>query len=255
MLHNYQIELTTRCNFKCWYCTGRQMPQQDMEWSTFTEIINTVPRGKTVSLQGEGEPTLWQYWAKGIQYVAERDLIPYSIINGSIVDVELLSKYFPHIGISLDTLDSAEADKIGRFNINKVLNNIELLAAAMPNRVNIHVTKIDTDTSAVVNWAKERRLQCIVQPLQTKQDYQVIYPSNFKTPIKEILVSDEMLMCNYLSGNKYHYYTVSGKKLPCCYIKENVLAFDVITAAAQMKAGVVPEHCNGCRNLHNVKGL
>jgi wyosine [tRNA(Phe)-imidazoG37] synthetase (radical SAM superfamily) len=229
------------------------MPQQDMEWSTFVVIINTVPPGKTVSLQGEGEPTLWQHWSKGIQYVADRNLIPYSIINGSVVDVELLSKYFPRIGISIDTLDSTEANKIGRYNIDKVLSNIELLSAAMPNRVNIHVTKIDKDTSAVVNWAKERKLQCIVQSLQIKKDYQVIYPANFKTPIKQMPGSDKTITCNYLSGNKYHYYTVSGKKLPCCYIKENVTAFNAITAAAQMKAGVVPEHCNGCRNLHTVQ--
>ena len=252
MLHNYQIELTTRCNFNCWYCTGRQMPQQDMSWDTYSDIISKIPENQVVMLQGEGEPTLWPHWGEGIRYAAERKLIPYSIINGSRVDVALIAEFFPRIGISLDTVDASEADQIGRYNLSKVLNNIELLAAAMHGQVVLHITKIGTNTAAVLHWAKERNLRCISQPLQHKQDYQVIYPANFKIPIKQLTGSSKELSCGYLHSGKYRYYTVSGTQLPCCYIKENAETFNASAAVALMNSGEVPVHCAGCRNLKSL---
>ena len=51
-----QIEITTRCNFDCFYCAGRLMRQGDMPYETFTWLIDQhiakygVPG--VVSLQG-----------------------------------------------------------------------------------------------------------------------------------------------------------------------------------------------------------
>lgn len=34
-----QLEITTRCNFDCFYCSGREMRQGDMHYETFTGLI------------------------------------------------------------------------------------------------------------------------------------------------------------------------------------------------------------------------
>jgi molybdenum cofactor biosynthesis enzyme MoaA len=60
-----QFEITTRCNFTCFYCAGRHMRQGDMLYETFAALlerdiaIHGVPN--VVPLQGEGEPTLHHY--------------------------------------------------------------------------------------------------------------------------------------------------------------------------------------------------
>lgn len=53
-----QIEPTTRCNFNCHFCIGRQMPQRDMGVEIFENIIQLFPEIEHIELQGEGEPLL-----------------------------------------------------------------------------------------------------------------------------------------------------------------------------------------------------
>lgn len=106
----YQLEITTRCNFDCFYCAGRDMPQQDMAWDTFVRIVDRIPgRGSMVSLQGEGEPSLHPKFEAMAQHVATRGHQAYTILNASRIDAERLSRLFPTVGISVDTLDAHRA--------------------------------------------------------------------------------------------------------------------------------------------------
>lgn len=243
MLHRYQLEVTTRCNFDCWYCTGRQMVQRDMDWDTFTKIVDSIPAGATVMLQGEGEPTLWPHWWRGVEYAVQRGLVPYSIINGSRVDVPQTDKLFPRIGVSLDTVDAAEASAIGRHNVTKVLANIELLHAAMPGRLTIYITHVARDTKPLIRWLMQRELRYVIQPLQAKTDYQVVYPQGMTRP-QSVAVKRS---CRLI--DTHHYFTADGTELPCCYIKRDWQTFKLEEAKAQLANGLVPRHCQGCSQL------
>ena len=35
----HQIEITTKCNFRCFYCAGRTMPQRHMTEATMNDIL------------------------------------------------------------------------------------------------------------------------------------------------------------------------------------------------------------------------
>lgn len=52
------IEPTTRCNFRCWYCIGRSMEQADIRTDQFARMLDHFPAVKTIALVGEGEPLL-----------------------------------------------------------------------------------------------------------------------------------------------------------------------------------------------------
>ena len=241
-----QIEVTTRCNFDCWYCTGRQYEKHsDMEWGTFLETLDRVPYGATVQLQGEGESTLWKHWREAVALAASRFNI-YSIINGSRIDVDHIARYFPKIGVSLDTLDPVQAAAIGRHNLPKVLDNLRQLAAAMPGRVNICTTLCGQDVRGIKEFAHSINAVHQTQTLQDKADYVTFYPDRVKRPHR--VPGYTSYRCPIIdNGNAY--VTVNGTWLPCPYIKRDQDTFNLEVAAKQMQRGEVPVHCTGCRMI------
>src|SRR5581483_11858571 len=104
-----QFEITTRCNFDCFYCAGRAMRQGDMPFGTFKDLLgchvarNGVP--SRVSLQGEGEPTLHHDFFRMAEYVRALGSTPYTITNGTYKHPERFVGLFPRVGVSVDTLD------------------------------------------------------------------------------------------------------------------------------------------------------
>ena len=135
-----QIEITTRGNYSCFYCAGRDMEQRDVDWSLFEDILGRLEgQGYRVSLQGEGEPTLHPRFWNMVAAIQAKALVPYTITNGSRIDAERIAANFRHIGISIDTLDAEEAERIGRVGLEKVLRNLDdLLALMESNRIIIH---------------------------------------------------------------------------------------------------------------------
>jgi hypothetical protein len=55
------------------------------------------------------------------------------------MDVERVARFFPVIGVSLDTVDMAEADRIGRTKLATVMDNLARLSNLLtPSRLIIH---------------------------------------------------------------------------------------------------------------------
>ena len=258
-----QLEITTRCNYACFYCAGRDMPQQDMAWDTFTAIVDAIAQPcSTVSLQGEGEPSLHPQFWRMVAYVRSKGHQAYTILNGSRVDVARISSLFPQIGISLDTLDVAVATKIGRCNLPKVLANLEALCAAMgPERIVIMTVELGQPLKELRAWVQRRAFAShVVQPLKTKADYARRYEkllvrvpvlNGLSGPAKSTPATIPRT-CRFLHQDLMRYYTYSGLALPCCFIKDTEGIESIAGLRTMLAHGSVPEGCAGCEELRPV---
>lgn len=61
------------------------------------------------------------------------------IINGFRIDVYNFSSYFVYVGVSIDILDLVVVKDVGRYNLDKVLSNVESLINVMYGRFVIYI--------------------------------------------------------------------------------------------------------------------
>lgn len=236
----YQLEITTRCNYSCNYCAGRQMPQADMEWSTFVEIIDSIPTPSIITLQGEGEPTLHPLFWPMVDYATKKQHSVRTTLNGTQLDTTQIPKYFKEINISIDSLDEELCNEIGRVNLPKVLKNISDLCAVYPaSSITIRTVDFNQPLGALREYVHSNNFKWRVQPIQRKEDY----TSTYKNQFIEVVSANKprTTLCSYLKQDKLRYYTFTGLELPCCFIKDTA----GISTIDRMKH-VMPRGCNGC---------
>lgn len=244
----FQIEVTTHCSYQCFYCAGRGMPQRHMAWETFEAIVARLPSGPhVVSLQGEGEPTLHPRFWEMAEQVRQRGWVPTTITNGYQVDVAKLASHFPTLGISIDTVDPDEADRIGRFKLPKVLATLDQLLIAMgPDRLRVHTTDYGQDVAAVRQYLKARRVEAhIVQPLQGKADY----AARYAVPDAPTGPDRYHYACRYLQRPEMRYFNIDGTEMPCCFIKDTSRFTSTADVTASLANARVPPSCEGCREI------
>lgn len=242
----FQVEITTHCTFTCFYCAGREMPQRHMSWPVFEHIIAGIPAGPhAVSLQGEGEPTLHPRFWDMVAAVRVRGFAPTTITNGYEIDAERIARELPDVGVSLDTLDEAEATRIGRLKLPRVLANVERLLAAMdPARIRIMTVDYGQDLTALRAFLSERKLtRHNVQPLQSKDDYARRYPQ------QQPAARRYHHQCRFLRTPVMRFYDISGRELPCCFIKDTSSFTSIAALSRDLDRGVVPPPCAGCREI------
>jgi len=103
------IEPTTRCNFKCWYCIGRSMQQKDIEVQDFPRVLDNFPDLKTIALVGEGEPLMHKGFFDMAQMAKDRGIRVLIISNGSTLSSSMVKKLcsaeVAYVGISIDSID------------------------------------------------------------------------------------------------------------------------------------------------------
>ena len=244
----FQIEITTKCNYRCFYCAGRQMRQRHMDEALFDGILDRLPPGRhTVSLQGEGEPTVHPRFWSFVDQVARRGHIPYTITNGSLIEPELAHRRFPRLGVSLDTLNAAEAQRIGRLKLPEMLANLDDLVRLMgPSRIVLHTVDYGQDLSPVRSFARVRGLRHIIQPLQRKEDYACLYPGLVPEATRPVAAAGP---CRYLVGNFMRFFNIEGLEFPCCFIKDASGYAGITDLRQRMRAGEVPEVCRGCAEI------
>jgi len=241
-----QIEITTKCNFECFYCAGRAMKQENMPWERFEQVLarlGAAPR--VVSLQGEGEPTAHPEFWPMVDRLIELGHQPYTITNASLIDPGQAAAKFRSIGVSVDTLDEAEAQRIGRYKLPRVLERVQALVALMgAARVTVHTVDYGQDIEAVSGFVRTLGARHIVQPIQLKPDYTKHYGK--KPPV---LFWRHQKQCRYLEQPLMRYFAVDGREAPCCYIKDMSAFESAQHLRASLAAGTVPGTCVGCREI------
>lgn len=250
----YQIEITTRCNYGCTYCAGRGMPQVDMTWERFGQIVETLrlkPRAR-VNLQGEGEPTLHPDFWRMVDLVTQAGHVPYIITNGATnADVDKIRQYLPRVGVSLDTLDVKIATRIQRFNLPKVLAWLESLISSGYDPRSIDIMTVDFGQPlqelqrVVAGWGCGHT----IQPRQTKTDYAKLAGYT----VAKLASTRQPRACIFVSNNIMEYYTVTGQVLPCYCMKDPGEFTTRNALADQLQQGIVPNCCAGCRNLKTLE--
>jgi len=240
-----QFEITTRCNFDCFYCAGRAMRQGDMPFGTFKDLLgchvarNGVP--SRVSLQGEGEPTLHHDFFRMAEYVRALGSTPYTITNGTYKHPERFVGLFPRVGVSVDTLDESAAVKIGRYNLKRVISFVDSLATDLV--VVIHSVENRLHTPLVADWCRQKGYQHVVQPLQLKPDYSRRY-----LPSAQVPVARGGFSCAYLRQARMRYFTLDGLEMPCCFIKDSGGYEGIDAMHSHLARGTWPAGCVGCRH-------
>lgn len=242
-----QVEVTTHCNFTCFYCAGRAMPQRHMPLALFEDILLRLPTDPlTVSLQGEGEPTLHPKFWEMVSQVRSRGYRPYTITNGSALPYpERIAAAFPEIGISIDSLDETEAARIGRTQLDRVLHNLDRLLELMPaSRVTVHTVDVGQPLGPLISFLKAKGLRHLIQPLQRKEDYR----QSYATAITAV-DHGRTGACMYLRQPHMRYFNIDGIEMPCCFIKDTSSYRGVQALYEDFAARRVPESCRGCDAL------
>lgn len=249
-----QIEVTTICNFDCFYCAGRDMAQRHMEMPVFAHIMGQLPRhtGMTVSLQGEGEPTLHPSFWDMARAVREHGLRAYTITNGTRVDARQFADALHSVGVSVDTLDAEEARRIGRYNLPKVLTNLESLVRSMgPGRVTVHTVRYGQDIEPLKVYLRSIGVyQQIVQPLQVKDDYARRYAQQQVVVVVPPAARPlARYSCNFLDTPRMRYFNIDGVEMPCCFIKDTTGYTSADDLRQTLARRQIPVACSGCREL------
>ncbi len=129
-----QIEPTTRCNFTCGFCCGRNFDQSDLDLSTFVEALEQFPTVKHLELQGEGEPLLHPDFFEMAKRATTRGVKVSTISNGSFFTAgrveKLLDAGVASVLVSIESPDPGEFRKIRGGKLENVIAGIRRLLAA-----------------------------------------------------------------------------------------------------------------------------
>ena len=133
-----QIEPTTRCNFTCGFCSGRQMDQSDLDLADFDRLLADFPDLEHIELQGEGEPLLHKGFFEMARRARARGIRLSMITNGSLLSEErvaaILDVGIQAVNVSIESPEDKAFAKIRGGRLDKVKAGIARLLAARDAR-------------------------------------------------------------------------------------------------------------------------
>ncbi|MFZ3168264.1 MAG: radical SAM protein [Candidatus Methanoperedens sp.] len=129
-----EIEVTTRCNFKCVMCehTYWNIQEKDMSFEEFKQIIDNFPKLKWVGLTGIGESFINKDYLDMLRYVKEKSIFVELFDSLMLVNEkkakELVEMCVDKIIISMEgaTKETYEKNRVGS-NFDIVVRNIRNL--------------------------------------------------------------------------------------------------------------------------------
>lgn len=226
------------------------MTQKHMQFNVYKQILDSAPSDlEYISLQGEGEPILSQsIWA--MAKLAKRCSIPtYTITNAAYRLTDTLAckidSHFDRIGISLDTINVNFAQRIGRVDLPRTLNTFESLVERLgPHRIDVYTVALSRKSVDEVRRyvADFSGIGHIIQPLQSKDDYQINYRIHENNAEPEY-------RCRFMEQDIMRFFNVDGIPMPCCYIKNTEKFQSIAHMESEFSANQVPDCCTGCREL------
>jgi len=170
---------------------------------------------------------------------------PYIITNASLIDAHRANMKFQTIGVSLDTLDEAEAHRIGRYKLPNVLRRVHELVEAMgAGRVIVHTVAYGQDIAPVSAFVQSLGAKHLIQPIQLKPDYAKHYGGELPVTFWR-----HKKRCRYLELPLMRYFAVDGREAPCCYIKDMSVFETAHRLRTELASGRVPAACWGCREI------
>ena len=132
-INHFGIEVTTRCNLNCLMCPRgeSQMPEQDLPFSLFREIVELMPAESLVDLNGWGEPLLHPQLADMSALVNARKCIPGFSTNGLLLSEKkaaaLMEAGLGYLAFSLDGASPETYRTVRGGNFERVLRNIQTM--------------------------------------------------------------------------------------------------------------------------------
>ncbi|WP_263832967.1 radical SAM protein [Sulfurospirillum oryzae] len=243
-----QIEITTACNAKCFYCPNGTLEHKHMSWECFERILQAEKSPTMLLLYGTGEPLLHPFFWEMVAHAKGKGHRVSTITNGTIALSATHSVLLDHIGFSLDTLDEALAKRSGRTSPSKALKHLLACHALAPKKIKIYALNYGQDLAPLKAFAQEHGIALAIQQIQPKKSYQVHYTTE---PLPYTT-----FQCSYLENEKMRYYFVDGTKAPCCFMIDatKVLPTKQIQQHLAQKNNV-PSCCTQCGELTGVKRL
>lgn len=126
------IEITTRCNFKCAFCAREHinLQEQDMTLAEFETILTLIPEAYKIRIVGLGEPLLHKQIADFIQCAKNHNKHVGIVTNAQLLTQQkgrdLIQAGLDEITFSIDSTDTEIAQQIRRgSNIPKIIDNIK----------------------------------------------------------------------------------------------------------------------------------